>query len=315
MDTDKIIKETAKGLSSTELYSDLLKPSIGQVGKTCQNILKFVSLPFSFLGMTADELEKKYKAFISSTLNKVPNDKVEAPSPLVAGPLLEHVKYVFDNKQEKRIEDMFSELLANASNSSLKAYAQPSYVYSLQQLTWIEAEILNLIYEKQIDDDCLGIAFTRYCDIESCSISVESNVAEPLVEHYDEEPINVFYLYNVLVIEDGLSVSSSDLERSLNILQQLNLISKFQLNKFVSRDLYSLAKHDAKHLKDFDPRKCITAYTLTPYANDMMLMCINPKENPHACFKCTKCGALFQNAKAKIKVCPFCHSSEIELSL
>lgn len=66
-----IEKDVLKELPTKEIYTDLLKPSARRIRKTTEDILKFVSLPFSFLGMTAEELEKKYREFITSALNKV----------------------------------------------------------------------------------------------------------------------------------------------------------------------------------------------------------------------------------------------------
>ena len=97
-------------------YTDLAELSFRQFDNTEKYILKFAALPFYFLGMTADELKNKYKVFISSALKKVPVEKQTNPSPLIVGPLLEYVKYTFDNEQEKVLENMFSELLGNASN-------------------------------------------------------------------------------------------------------------------------------------------------------------------------------------------------------
>ena len=56
---EKVLEE----LPVKELYSDLVQPSARRLGKTAEDILRFVSLPFSFLGMTSEELEKKYKTF------------------------------------------------------------------------------------------------------------------------------------------------------------------------------------------------------------------------------------------------------------
>lgn len=314
MDNDKMIEKIAHKLPINEIYTDLLKPSFSHLGKTGEYILKFVALPFSFLGMTADELEKKYKLFIASALNKVPEEKRQKPSPLIAGPLLEYVKYIFDNEQEKLLENMFSELLGNASNKDFKDYVQPSYVYILQQLTWVEAELLRLIYEYQSDVDCLGVSFKRFNAIEDNAISVISDEAEPLIAFDDGEISNVFYEYFICVLTDNLMVSDTIFKKGLNILQQLNLIVAFDINKYRDNDKYSLEKHNKNHLNEFDPYKKIKAYTLTSYANDLMELCINPKDNMCIYFKCKNCGAIFQNLEKK-DYCPSCQSKEVELLL
>lgn len=312
MDKDKIVEKVVRELPINEVYKDLLKPTFSQLGKTGEYILRFVALPFSFLGMTAEELEKKYKEFIVSALNKVPEEKRESPSPLIAGPLLEYVKYTFDNEQQKLLEKMFSELLGNASNKDYKDYVQPSYVHILKQLTWVEAELLKLIYEYELDGDCLGISFRRFNGIKTKVISVISNEAEPRPIHDNKEKTDVFYEYYICVLSDNLQISDKLFKQALNILQQLNLIVVFEINKFKDYNRYSLDKHNKDHLNEFDPYKKIKAYTLTSYANDLMELCIDPKDNIRITFKCNNCGTVFENVKKK-GYCPSCRSKDLKV--
>lgn len=312
MAREKIIKEIAKELPANEVYTDLFKPSFTQLGKTGEYILKFVALPFSFLGMTAEELEKKYKSFITTALNKVPKDKRQKPSPLVAGPLLEYIKYLFACEQEKSLENMFSELLGNASNKDIQPYVQPSYVYTLQQLTWIEAEILKSIFDYESDGDCLGITFSRFTSTDCEVLQVLSDEAEPLRIEQDGDISYVFYQYFVPVLDDNIEVTNEIFEKALNILQQLNLIIIFKLNKYKNADKYSLDKHDEDHVDEFDAYRKETAYALTSYAEDMMELCINPKDNMRVWFKCNNCGSIFQNVN-KNACCRSCKSENVEL--
>lgn len=312
MAREKIIKEIAKELPANEVYTDLFKPSFTQLGKTGEYILKFVALPFSFLGMTAEELEKKYKSFITTALNKVPKDKRQKPSPLVAGPLLEYIKYLFACEQGKSLENMFSELLGNASNKDIQPYVQPSYVYTLQQLTWIEAEILKSIFDYESDGDCLGITFSRFTSTDCEVLQVLSDEAEPLGIGQDGDISYVFYQYFVPVLDDNIEVTNEIFEKALNILQQLNLIIIFKLNKYKNADKYSLDKHDEDHVDEFDAYRKETAYALTSYAEDMMELCINPKDNMRVWFKCNNCGSIFQNVN-KNACCRSCKSENVEL--
>ena len=264
--------------------------------------------------MTADELEKKYKLFITAALNKVPEEKQLRPSPLVAGPLLEHVKYIFDNEQEKPLEDMFSELLGNASNADVKNNVQPSYVYTLQQFTWVEAKLMNLMYECELNLDCLGVSFRRFNKTKDDIITVFSNEAEPLMDFDDGKVSNVFFEKHIEILSDNFQMSDTIFEKGLNVLQQLNLIIVFDVNTYKNSDKYSLEKHDIDHLEKFEPLKKIKAYTLTSYANDLMKLCINPKENKKACFKCKNCKAVFININ-RDGCCPVCKSKDTELIL
>ncbi len=312
MEKDNVIKKIADALPIDEVYTDLFKPSFSQLGKTGEYILKFVALPFSFLGMTAEELEKKYKTFIATALNKVPEEKRQKPSPLVAGPLLEHVKYIFGNEQEKTLENMFSELLGNASNKDIQECVQPSYVYTLQQLTWIEAEILKWMFDYESDGECLGITFSRFTNGICEVLHVQSNEAEPLHIGLNKNTSYVFYEYFVPVLDDNIHVKNEIFKKALNVLQQLNLIVTIELNKYKNSDRYSLDKHDKEHIDEFDAYKKVTAYALTSYAEDLMKLCVNPKESIRTWFKCNNCGSMFQNVN-KDGYCRSCHSRDVEV--
>ena len=49
-------KKVLEELPVKELYTDLVQPSARRLGKTADDILKFVSLPFSILEMTSQQL-------------------------------------------------------------------------------------------------------------------------------------------------------------------------------------------------------------------------------------------------------------------
>lgn len=104
--------------SSTEMekigkliYKDLGHPALSQVGNAVGSLIRLVALPITFLGLTAEELEKKYAKFIQKTLEKVPEKKRIDPKAVVAAPLLDHVKFVFD---EENLSEMFSNLFRNS---------------------------------------------------------------------------------------------------------------------------------------------------------------------------------------------------------
>lgn len=263
--------------------------------------------------MTAEELEKKYKTFITSALNKIPEEKRVKPSPLIVGPLLEHIKFLFNDKNEKTLEEMFAELLKNACNKDTKKYVQPSYIFSLKQITWVEATLLQLLFNLDNDIDFLGCVFKKLHDIPDEVIDVTSKDAEPLHDYIHEDYSNVFFEKHIPVIDDGLEeISASELRASLNILEQLNLVKSFTINKYRDKNKYSLEKHDAEHIADFDPYNQLTGFSLTGYARDMIRLCMpEEKEDYEFPFICTDCGFPF-SYRDDITCCPYCQSKNIQ---
>ena len=141
-----VIPDNAITELSKNLYSDVGHPILQEVGNVGAAIMKFVALPFKFLGLTAEELEEKYALFLKRTINKVPKEECIIPKGVVASPLLEHVKYVFD---EGGLSEMFSNLLANAMCSNIEKMVHPAFVEMLKQMSPLDVEFMYLYFGKK----------------------------------------------------------------------------------------------------------------------------------------------------------------------
>lgn len=290
-----------------KVYDDAIHPSAKRFGKIGEALLKFVALPFTFLGLTAEQLEEKYKKFIAETLNKVPDEKRETPKSAIAGPLLDHIKYLFDDESAENLIQMFSDLLANSINSEVNKNVHVSYIHTLKQLGYIEAEILRKIYIA-VDYEDLGVTFKRNCDREKGYIKVLSDEAEPLVQQ-DE---NVFFYHDLIILDDQLPVSDSVFHEALNILEHHNLIYSFRVNKYKNEDSYTLERHDKDNLNQMDPYGAINGYGLTQYGEDFMSVCLDPTTNNRSEFLCEKCNTVFRNIYEN-GMCPRCGSGNVKL--
>lgn len=290
-----------------KVYDDAVQPSAKRVGKIGEDLLKFVALPFTFLGLSAEQLEGKYKKFITETLNKVPDEKRETPQAAIASPLLDHIKYLFDNESTENLIQMFSDLLANSINSDVNKNVHVSYIHTLKQLGYIEAEILRKIY-MTVDYEELGVTFRRNCDREKGYIKVLSDEAEPLVQENE----NVFFYYDLIILDDQLPVSDIVFHEALNILEHHNLIYSFRVNKYKNEDRYTLERHDKNNLDKLDPYGAINGYRLTQYGEDFMSVCLDPVTNKRSEFLCENCSTLFRNIHEN-GMCPNCGSGNVKL--
>mgnify|MGYP004588968421 CR=1 FL=1 len=90
------VKENLVNFAVKNIYGDLAQPATREIGNAVSSLIKFVALPFSFLGMTADQLKERYREFLTDTISKVPPEKMCNPSANIVAPLLDHVKFVFD---------------------------------------------------------------------------------------------------------------------------------------------------------------------------------------------------------------------------
>ena len=137
---NSLISNNAVTEISKNVYTDVGHPILQEVGNIGAAIMKFVALPFRFLGLTAEELETKYASFLKTVLNKVPKDQQTLPKGVVAAPLLDHVKFVFD---EDGLAEMFSNLLANAMCSNIERMVHPAFVEMLKQMSPLDVEFIN----------------------------------------------------------------------------------------------------------------------------------------------------------------------------
>ena len=134
-----IIPDNALTELSGKFYDDIAHKSLIQIGDMSESLMKLVFLPFKCLGMTVDELEMKYKSFIEKTINKVPQNKLVEPDPIIAKQILDNVKFVFS---ENILVEMFSNLLASDMNIDSKNIVHPSFVEILSQMNSLDAQII-----------------------------------------------------------------------------------------------------------------------------------------------------------------------------
>jgi peptide deformylase len=67
--TLSLLPDNALTEISSKVYDDVAQKPLSTIGKLAQDVLKFVALPISCLGLTAEQLEIKYKKFIENALN------------------------------------------------------------------------------------------------------------------------------------------------------------------------------------------------------------------------------------------------------
>ena len=153
-----LIPDNAIADLSKSVYDDVGHPVLQEVGNMGAAIMKFVALPFRFLGLTAEELEKKYANFLNKTINKIPQEECIIPKGVVAAPLLDHVKFVFD---EENLSEMFSNLLANAMSKNIEKMVHPAFVEMLKQMSPLDVEFLHLYFRNSDIREMSELAWSR----------------------------------------------------------------------------------------------------------------------------------------------------------
>ena len=134
-----------------EIYGDLAKPGVQQVGKALGTVLGLgntVLWPIHW----ANERSRMYLAKnledYRVQLEHLPLDKVISVAPEIGVPIAEKLAYVGETK----LADMYVTLLAKASNADSVWEAHPSFVNVINNLSPDEAQLLEyFVYDPDLE--------------------------------------------------------------------------------------------------------------------------------------------------------------------
>lgn len=125
-----------------EIYGDLAKPGVAQVGRALSTILGLgntILWPIYLLNEAARlKLETNLQRY-REKLEQVPIEKVSPIPPEVGVPIVEKLGYVTDIE----LQEMYSALLAKASVGDTQCEAHPSFVNVINNLSPDEAILLK----------------------------------------------------------------------------------------------------------------------------------------------------------------------------
>lgn len=211
------------------VYQDLAQPGVKAVGNALGTVLEFST---SFL-LPVKLLNEKFKLNFTKRLNEyrekleeIPEGKQCEVHPQIGAPIVEKLSYTTNEE----IADLFTTLLANASNVDMVNTAHPSFVNMIERMSPDEARLLRYLE---------GKSEIQYCDFNA--YIKEGKGFRTLFNHVtllDNEvsftfPQNIgAYLANFV---------------SLGILKDMSPIykvDKTQYNKI--RDKYNLKQLEAK---------------------------------------------------------------------
>lgn len=164
-----LIKTTPNILG--QVYEDLAQPSVKAVGSALGTVFEFST---AFL-LPVKLLNEKFKLNFTKRLNEykekleqIPEDKRCEVHPQIGTPIIEKLSYTTNDE----IADMFTTLLANASNIDMVNTAHPSFITMIERLSPDEAKIIK--YLKGKED-------IQYCDF--CAHVLNGKGFNTIVEH------------------------------------------------------------------------------------------------------------------------------------
>lgn len=126
-----------------EIYGDLAKPGVRQVGKALESILGLgntILWPITWANERSRiSLERNLELY-RQRLSTISEDQVIAVAPEIGVPVAEKLAYVADTK----LSELYVTLLAKASSAETVSKAHPSFVNIINNLSPDEAYLLEL---------------------------------------------------------------------------------------------------------------------------------------------------------------------------
>lgn len=152
----KDIVQTITGAPNVlgQIYSDVASPTAKAIGNALGTVFEFST---SFL-LPVKLLNEKFKANFTKRLSEYNEKLQQIPSerrcevhPQIGTPIVEKLTYTTTDE----IADLFTTLLAKASDSEQANLAHPSFISIIEHLSTDEASIITYLKDKD---------FIEYCD-------------------------------------------------------------------------------------------------------------------------------------------------------
>ena len=221
-----------------EIYGDFAKPSVQSVGKALGEVFDIVFGGLSYYPKKGNILLKSNLEKYRKKLENVPVDNIITADPQIGVPIVEKLKYTKNDD----ISELFTTLLANASNSEKVESVHPAFISIIEQLAPDEAKIIEFLKGKD---------FVAYCDIKGI---VKENRFRTLIKratmipfivnllYKDKEHVNT-YIDNLIrlgILEDREGIYKIDYPEYDTILKYYNydeLKNKYVPNSYASIDV------------------------------------------------------------------------------
>lgn len=142
---DDLLKEIAQSPAVIkEVYGDLAKPGVQQVGKALSTIIGLGNTmlwPLALMNEKAKiALESNLERYRNKLKDTLPDEVCEVP-PEIGVPIAEKLSYVTNEE----LSEMYTELLANASQINKANVAHPSFVNVINNISPDEAILIKSI--------------------------------------------------------------------------------------------------------------------------------------------------------------------------
>lgn len=171
-----------------ELYDDLAKPAVQEVGKTLALPLQAVNAllvnPRKWIANAQYKLQET-NALIANKLKYIDENKLIAPPDYVAVPALQALSYSMDSSE---LRNLYANLLAKAMNTDTSGSVHPAYIEIIKQFSPLDAILFKRIVTEISEDGHItlinitfksnGKVVKRFINIVKCEDFELSEIAQ-----------------------------------------------------------------------------------------------------------------------------------------
>ncbi len=137
--------DAIKGIvEAVPVYQDALQPAAKEIGKGLETIAKTIHIvlaPVSALVWGYDQIRDFVTTRVAEKLKAIPQEQMRSPSPTVAGPALEALRYT---GHEESLRELYANLIATSIDAATAASAHPAFVDMIKSMAPDEAKIMTL---------------------------------------------------------------------------------------------------------------------------------------------------------------------------
>jgi hypothetical protein len=126
------------------VYKDAVQPAAKEVGKSLATVAKAINVaiaPVAVLVWGYEQIQTYLSEALAKRLSQIPLDQIVTPSPIVAGPVLESLRFAGSIEE---LRELYANLLAASMNREMGSEVHPSFVDVIKHLTPDEARIMKM---------------------------------------------------------------------------------------------------------------------------------------------------------------------------
>ena len=127
---------------SKEVYKDTISPAFCEIGKVAGRSVKALLAPIRGLLWCWEQFEAYVEAELQKRLDKIPEEQVMSPDPIIAVPLIQSLTYTAQNNT---LREMYIALLANSMDKRKEQVVHPSYVDIIRKMNTLDARVFEAI--------------------------------------------------------------------------------------------------------------------------------------------------------------------------